>query len=158
MSHRAVIGVLVALVLGSGQSMQAQSAPVAAAVAVELVSVVPGTAVVDGDWCVGDVTTNPEIVLSARVVGSEGQVTDGKVVWQTCGNHLGGLPKKECQKGGSGRWKVAVISDLSFDSTPSIGTSFRLPILGFRLQYSPERRGLKQATSAPFNLDRTCPS
>ena len=155
MSHRAVIGVVVALVVGgSGVSMQAQST----AAVVSLISVVPGTAVVDGDWCVG---ADPQIVLTAHVVASQREVTAGKVVWQTCDDpsSLQGLPKEECQKGGSGRWKGVVISDLSFDSTPSLATSFRLPILGFRLQYSPgPRSGLKTATSAPFNLDRTCPS
>ena len=150
MFHRAVVGVIVALVAGSGASMQAQSA----AVAVNLVNVSPGAPAGVSDWCVG---SHPEVVLTAEVVGSQGLVTEGTVIWQTCEKHLGGLPKEECQKGGSGRWKTVVISDLSFDSTPSLATGFTLPILGFRLQYSPaQRRGLKAATSTPFNLDRTC--
>src|SRR5215208_3461344 len=128
MSHRAILGVVVALVASSGQSMQAQAQ--SAAPVVSLVSVVPGTAVVDGDWCVGTVGANPQIVLTAEVAGSQGLVTEGTVLWQTCGSHSGGLPKEECQRGGSGHWKTAVIGDLSFDSTPELSTSFTLPILG----------------------------
>ena len=153
MSHRAVVGVIVALVVGSGQSMQAAQP---AAVAVNLVSVEPGTPAGISDWCVG---VQQQVVLTAHVVvpPSQVEVTEGTVAWQVCESHKGGFPKEECQRGGSGRWKTAVISDLSFDSRPTLATSFRLPVLGFRLQYSPGRRsGLKAATSTPFNLDRTC--
>jgi hypothetical protein len=149
MSHRAVVGAILALVAGSGQSMQAQPA----AVAVNLVSVVPGTPAGVSDWCVGD----QKVVLTAHVVASQGEVTQGTIVWQTCQKGSSqGLPKEDCESHG-GRWASVVTSDLSFDSTPSLETPFSLPILGFRLQYSPTPgSGLKRAISEPFNLDRTC--
>lgn len=65
MSHRAVVGVIVALVAGSGASMQAQSA----AVAVNLVNVSPGAPAGISDWCVGD---HPQVVLTAEVVDLKG--------------------------------------------------------------------------------------
>ena len=149
MSHRAAVGVILALVAGSGQSMQAQPA----AVAVNLLSVVPGTPAGVNDWCVGD----QPVVLTAQVVASGVEVTQGTVAWQVCESHSGGLPKEGCQRGGSGRWKTSQFSELWFDSTPSLETPFRLPILGFRLQFSPvARSGLKRAIGEPFNLDRTC--
>jgi hypothetical protein len=149
MSHRVVAGLIVALVAGSGQPMEAQPAPVE----VNLVSVSPGTPAGVSDWCVGV----DQVVLTAHVVAAQGEVTEGTVAWQVCQSRSGGLPKEECQRGGSGRWAGAVISDLSFDSTPSLATNFPVPTLGFRLQYSPgQRSGLKRATSEPFNLDRTC--
>ena len=156
MSHRAVAGLIVlAVVAGSGQLMQAQRA----AVDINLVSVVPGTLTGAGDWCVG---TGP-VVLTAHVVAqaSQSEVTEGTVVWQVCERTVKGfpqgLPKEDCDGRGSARWGGAVISDLSDDSTPSLTTNFTVPILGFRLQYSPAPgSGFKRATSGPFNLDRTC--
>jgi hypothetical protein len=153
MSHRAGVGVILALVAGSGQSMQAQPA----AVTVNVLSVVPGTPAGVNDWCVGD-EGDQRVVITAQVVASGVEVTQGTVAWQVCEGHAGGLPKEECQRGGSGHWKTSQISELSFDhSTPSLDTPFRLPILGFRLQFSPvARSGLKRAIGEPFNLDRTC--
>ena len=151
MSHRVVAGLIVALVAGSGQPMEAQPAPVE----VNLVSVVPGAPAGVSDWCVGVVG---QVVVTAHVV-AQAEVTEGTVTWQVCQSRGGltALPKEECQRGGSGRWAPAIISDLSFDSTPSLATNFLVPTIGFRLQFSPgPRSGLKRATSEPFNLDRTC--
>jgi hypothetical protein len=155
MSHRAVAGLIVALVVGSGQSMQAQPA----AVEVSLVSVSPGAPTGDGDWCIGAEQT----VLTAHVVAlaSQSEVTQGTIVWQVCQRtekgFLPGLPKEDCDGRGSARWGGAVISDLSFDSTPSLATDPPAPVQGFRLQYRPAAgSGLKRATSQPFNLDHTC--
>ena len=152
MFHRAVAGVIVAFVAGSGQSLHAQPA----AVEVSLVSVSPGAPTGAGDWCV----SADQIVLTGHVVAlaSQSEVTEGTVVWQVCqGPSLDGLPKEECEGHGPARWAGAVISDLSFDATPSLATNFSVPILGFRLQYRPAPgSGFKRATSEPFNLDRTC--
>jgi hypothetical protein len=153
MSHRVVAGLIVALVTGSGQPTEAQPAPVE----VSLVSVSPGTPAGVSDWCVG---VGDQVVVTAHVVAAQAEVTAGTVTWQVCENRggvPGALPKEECQRGGSGRWVPAIISDLSFDSTPSLATNFQIPTIGFRLQFSPgSRSGLKRATSEPFNLDRTC--
>jgi hypothetical protein len=151
MSHRTLAGLIIALLASSGQS-EAQPA----AVEVSLVSVSPGTPSGDGDWCIGA----ERVMLTAHVVdlASQSEVTEGTIVWQVCQSPLlGGLPKEDCDGHGPARWAGAVISDLSFDSTPSIGTSPLVPVLGFRLQYRPAPgSGFKRATSESFNLDKTC--
>ena len=126
----------------------------AAAAHVSLVSVVPGSPSGDGDWCIGA----ERITLTGHVVDpSQNEVTNGTIVWEVCEGRQGGLPKEVCDGHGGGRWSPNLISDLSFDSTPSIGTSPRVPILGFRLQYRPAPgSAFTRATSASFNLDMTC--
>ena len=106
----------------------------AAAAQVSLVSVVPGSPSGDGDWCIGA----ERITLTGHVVdAAQNEVTNGTIVWEVCESQRGGLPREACDERGGGRWRGNVISDLSFDSTPSIGTSPRVPVLGFRLQYRP---------------------
>ena len=126
----------------------------AAAVEVSLVSVVPGTPSGEADWCIGAerVTTTAHVVDT-----SQNEVTQGTLVWQTCHGPRGGLPKEACDGPGSGRWTDVILSDLSFDSTPSIEPRPWVPVLGFRLQFRPvQGSGLKRTTSEPFNLDTTC--
>ena len=139
----------------SGSSPTAAKPPAqAAAVELSLVSVVPGTPSGDGDWCIGAqrVTTTAHVVDT-----SQNEVKQGTLVWQVCAGPHGGLPKEACDGSGSGRWRGEILSDLSFDSTPSIQPKPRVPVLGFRLQYQPvEGSGFKRTTSAPFNLDTTC--
>jgi hypothetical protein len=91
-------------------------------------------------------------------LASQSELTEGTIVWQVCeGPDFSGFPKEECDEPGPVRWKGAVQSDLSFDSTPSIGTSPVPPVLGFRLQFRPAPGShFKRATSVPFNLDTTC--
>lgn len=128
-----------------------------AAVEVSLVSVFPGTSSGDGDWCVG---AAERVTLTAHVVNtSQTEVTEGTVEFQTCDGPHGGLPKEACDGRGPGRWSTVTSIDLSLaDPTPSIGTSFSLPVLGFRLLYRPAQgSGLRRTTSESFNLDRTCP-
>ena len=160
MSHRTLAGLIVALVASSGQSPSDLSmAAQLAAVEVSLMSVSPGTPSGDGDWCIG---AAEEVMLTAHVVGlaSQSEVTEGTIEWQVCESRatLEGLPKEDCDDGhGPARWVGAVISDLSFDSTPSLSTFEDLPVLGWRLQYRPASgSGFKRATSESFNLDRTC--
>ena len=127
----------------------------AAAAQVSLVSVVPGSPSGDGDWCIG----TERITLTGHVVdASQNEVAEGTILWEVCEGRQGGLPKEACDGRSGGRWKPNVISDLAFDSTPSIGTSPRVPVLGFRLPYRPAPgSAFTKATSAPFNLDMTCP-
>jgi hypothetical protein len=136
----------------SATTVSTQAQPAAAEVS--LVSVSPGTPSGDGDWCIGA----ERVTLTAHVVNaSQIEVTDGTIVWQVCSGPQGGLPKETCDGHGPGRWSGAVLSDLSFDSTPSIGTNPTVPVLGFRLLYRPAPgSGLKRATSESFNLDMTC--
>src|SRR6187455_2770182 len=119
----------------------------AAAVEVSLVSVVPGTPSGDGDWCIGA----ERVTTTAHVVdASQNEVTQGTLVWQTCHGSRGGLPKEACDGPGSGRWAAEQLSDLSFDSTPSLEPKPRVPVLGFRLQYQPvQGSGFKRTTSEP---------
>lgn len=134
-------------------SVSTQGQPAAAEVS--LVSAFPGTPSGDGDWCIAA----ERVTLTAHVVNtSQIEVTVGTIVWQTCDGPQGGLPKEACDGRGPGRWSGVILSDLSFDSTPSIGTSPRVPVLGFRLLYRPAQgSGLKRATSESFNLNMTCP-
>jgi hypothetical protein len=136
----------------SATAVSAQAGP--AAVEVSLVSVVPGTPSGVGDWCIGD----ERVKLTAHVVDtSQNEMTEGTLEWQLCKGPHGGLPKEACDGQGGARWSGVIVSDLSFDSTPSIGTSPIPPVLGFRLLYSPAQgSGFKRATSEPFNLDTTC--
>jgi hypothetical protein len=124
------------------------------AVQVSLVSTVPGTPSGDGDWCIGA----ERVTLTAHVVDTfQNEVTEGTIVWQTCGGPHGGLPKEACDTQGGGRWRDVILSDLSSDSTPSISTRPRVPVLGFRLLYRPAQgSGSNRATSESFNLDTTC--
>jgi hypothetical protein len=157
MSHRTLAGLIVALVASSGQSpSDLSTAAQPAAVAVSLLSVSPATPSGD-DWCVDAAA---EVTLTAHVVdlASQSEVAEGTIEWQTCTSPtLEGLPKEDCDGHGPARWAGAVISDLSVDSTPSLHTRFVVPVLGFRLQFRPAPgSGFKRATSASFNLDRTC--
>jgi hypothetical protein len=138
---------------GSSATMVTTQAKPAAA-EVSLVSAFPGTPSGDGDWCIGA----ERVTLTAHVVNtSQSEVTEGTIVWQECDGPQGGLPKEACDGRGPGRWSGVILSDLSSDSTPSIGTSPRVPVLGFRLLYRPAPgSGLKRATSESFNLDQTC--
>jgi hypothetical protein len=132
-------------------STQAQPA----AVEVSLVSVSPGTHSGDGDWCIGA----ERVTLTAHVVDtSQNEVTEGTIVWQVCeGPHFEGFPKEACDGHGPARWSGVILSDLSFDSTPSISTDPLVPVLGFRLLYRPAPgSGFRRATSESFNLDKTC--
>jgi len=169
-SHRPVVGLIIALVASSGQSPVQPSALAEAAaptaVEVRLLDVTPGTPASNGvDWCVGSVASAPAVTLTADVVtlaAPQSEVSEGTVEWQVCesgGMPRQGSPKDGCDVGhGSARWRGAVLSDLSFDSTPSLVTRFQLPVLGFRLQYHPASgSGFERATSVSFNLDRTCP-
>ena len=136
----------------SAATVSTQAQP--ATVEVSLVSVVPGTPSGDGDWCIGAerVTTTAHVLDT-----SQNEVTQGTLVWQTCHGPRGGLPKEACDGPGSGRWTGEQLSDLSFDSTPSIEPRPRVPVLGFRLQFRPvQGSGFKRTTSQPFNLDTTC--
>jgi hypothetical protein len=131
-------------------STQAQPAPAE----VSLVSVFPGTPSGDGDWCIGA----ERVTLTAHVLNtSQVDVTEGTIVWQECDGPQGGLPKEACDGRGPGRWSGVALSDLSIDSTPSIGASPTVAVLGFRLLFRPAQgSGLKRATSESFNLDMTC--
>lgn len=153
MSYRAFASLIVAVVASSSLSVAAAQP---ALVDVSLFSVVPGTPSGGDVWCIGD----EPVVLTALVIDveSESEVTEGTIEWQVCqGPDLAGLPKEDCEAPGPARWAGAVLSDLSFDSTPSIGTTPIPPVLGFRLQFRPAPGGhFKRATSAPFNLDTTC--
>jgi len=158
MSHRTLAGLAITLIASLGQSPNAPSAAAQrAAVQAEVESVVPGTLTADGDWCVG---TAVEVVLTAHVIDltSQSDVTEGTLEWQVCQSpQLVGLPKEDCESHGSARWAGAVISDLSFDPTPSLRSRFVAPVLGWRLRYRAARgSGFKSATSEPFNTDRTC--
>jgi hypothetical protein len=154
MSHRAFAGLIVALGASSVLSLAGAQPGTAQ---VSLLSVVPGTPSGDGDWCVG--TARVMLTASAVDVASQSELTEGTIVWEVCESlSRGGFPKEVCDTGGgSARWRGAVLSHLSFDSSPSIGTSPRVPVLGFRLQYRPASgSALKGARSASFNLDTTC--
>ena len=169
MKSSVLTGLIVVLAASSGQSPsnaiaggvaspRVMAAAQLAAVDVSLVSVSPGTPSGGGDWCIDAVE---RVMLTAHVVdlATQREVTTGTVVWQVCqgGRSLEGFPKEACDAHGAARWGGAVISDLSFDSTPSIGSSPLVPVLGFRLQYRPAPgSGFKRATSEPFNLDKTC--
>jgi hypothetical protein len=153
MFHRTFIGLIVALV---ASSVLSPAAAQPAAVELSLLSVTPGTPSGDNEWCIGAARA----MLTAHVVdaASQSEVTEGTIVWQVCqGPDLGGLPKEDCEVPGAPRWVGAVLSDLSFDSTPSIGTAPNVPVLGFRLQFRPAPGGgFQRATSVSFNLDTTC--
>ena len=139
----------------SGSSPTAARPPAqAAAVVVSLVSVVPGNPSGDGDWCIGA----ERVTLTAHVVDtSQNEVTEGRLVWQTCHGSRGGLPKEACDGSGPGRWNAEQWIHLAIDSTPSIQPRPRVPVLGFRLQYQPAKgSGFKATTSESFNLDTTC--
>jgi hypothetical protein len=126
-----------------------------ASVQVSLMGVVPGTQSGNGDWCVG----TGEVVLTAVVVdpATQSEVNAGTLVWQVCNAPATGFPKEDCAAPGPARWRGAVLSDLAFDSTPSLGVEPIPPVLGFRLQFRPvQGSGLARSTSAPFNLDTTC--
>ena len=128
-----------------------------AGVQVSLISVVPGSPSGGGDWCIG----TGRVMLTAIVIdpSTQSEVTEGTLVWQVCESvsQLTGFPKEDCAGHGPVRWRGAVLSDLAFDSTPSIGTEPIPPVLGFRLQFRPAPgSGFARATSAPFNLDTTC--
>ena len=171
MKSSVLTGLIVVLAASSGQSPvhsnaiaggvaspRVMAAAQLAAVDVSLVSVSPGTPSGGGDWCIDAVE---RVMLTAHVVdlATQREVTTGTIVWQVCqgGRSLEGFPKEACDAHGAARWGGAVISDLSFDSTPSIGSSPLVPVLGFRLQYRPAPgSGFKRATSEPFNLDKTC--
>ena len=136
----------------SATTVSTQAQP--ATVEVSLVSVVPGTPSGDGDWCIGAerVTTTAHVLDT-----SQNEVTQGRLVWQTCHGSRGGLPKEACDGPGSGRWVGDMRSDLSLGSTPSIEPKPQVPVLGFRLQFEPvQGSGFKRTTSEPFNLDTTC--
>jgi hypothetical protein len=131
----------------SATTVSTQAQPTA--VEVGLVSVVSGTPSGDGDWCIG----TERITLTAHVVDtSQNEVTAGTIVWQTCEGPRGGLPKESCDGHGPGRWSGVILSDLSFDSTPSIGTSPRVPVLGFRLQYVPRRAAASKGQQASRSI------
>lgn len=155
MCRRAFAGLVVALSTSSVLFLAGAAQP--GTVAVSLLSVVPGAPSGDDGWCVG--TERVMLTAHAVDVASQTELTDGTIVWQVCGSlSRGGFPKEVCDTdGGSARWRGAVLSELSFDSSPSIGTSPTVPVLGFRMQYRPASgSGLKSATSASFNLDTTC--
>jgi hypothetical protein len=170
MCQRAMAGLIVALIgstaqaipiayeLSSGTDSSTSTRAQLASVAVTLLSVDPGTATGNGDWCIGA----NRVVLTGHVVdlASQTEVTEGMIEWQVCENPgtLEGLPKEDCdQRHGPGRWTGAVLSDLSFDATPSLSTDPLVSVLGFRLQYRPASgSGFKRATSQSFNLDSTC--
>jgi hypothetical protein len=160
MFHRTFAGLFVALVVSAVQSPSDLSAAAQpTALEVNLLSVSPGTPSGDGDWCV-DATPGSEVTITADVIDltSQSEVTEGTIVWQVCESQTEGLPKEACDgRHGPGRWVGEVISDLAFDSTPSLATRFTVPVLGFRLQFRPPSgSGFKRTTSASFNLDRTC--
>ena len=138
---------------GSSATTGSARAP-SAGVQVSLVNVVPGTPSGDGDWCIGA----ERVTLTAHVVDtSQNEVTEGRLVWQTCHGSRGGLPKEACDGSGPGRWNAEQWIHLAIDSTPSIQPRPRVPVLGFRLQYQPAKgSGFKATTSESFNLDTTC--
>jgi hypothetical protein len=120
-------------------------------------SVVPGTPTGDGDFCIG---TDRVMLTAIAFASTQIELTQGTIVWEVCESvsQLTGFPKEDCAgKGGPVRWRAAALTDLAFDSTPSIGTAPLVPVLGFRLQFRPAKgSGYARATSAPFNLDTTC--
>ena len=160
MSHRALAGLIVALVASSGQSpvqpsALAEAAPPAAAAVEILVSASTGTQTSEG-WCIDSA---PSVTLTAQVikVADQSEVTEGTIVWQVCQHNSEALPYADCDGRGPGRWTNAAMSFLSADPTPSI-TTFQVPLVrGWRLQFHPVRgSGLGSATFDSFNLDRTC--
>ena len=134
----------------SAATVSTQAQPAAVEVSV---SVSPGTLSSDGDWC----TAGQEATITAHVVASQSEVTEGTIVWQVCsGGRQGGLPKEACDGQGGARWSDQFVSPLSHDPTPSI-YSGPVPVLGWRLLYRPASgSGLKRATGEPFNIDKTC--
>ena len=137
----------------SAATVSTQAQPAAVQVSV---SVSPGTLSSDGHWCTGGL----EATLTAHVVASQTEVTEGTIVWQACagrGPNQGGLPKEACDGHGGARWSDQKFSTLSpADPTPSIGGG-PLTLLGWRLLYRPAPgSSLKRATSEPFNIDKTC--
>lgn len=163
MTHRNLAGLIALLAISPLSQVQASESDLSTAarlaeVQVNLMSVVPGTPSGGGNWCIG----TDRVMLTAIVVNpsTQSEVTEGTIEWQVCESpsQLTGFPKEDCAgRGGRARWRGAVLSDLAFDSTPSIGTEPIPPVLGFRLQFRPASgSGLARATSAPFNLDTTC--
>lgn len=163
MTHRTLAGLITLLAISPLSQVQASESDLSAAarpadVQVSLLSVVPGTPSGGGDWCIG----TERVMLTAIAIdpSTQSEVTEGTIVWEVCEStsQLTGFPKEDCaRKGGPVRWRGAALSDLAFDSTPSIGTAPLVPVLGFRLQFRPAKgSGLARATSAPFNLDTTC--
>src|SRR5262245_43653024 len=159
MSHRRLIGLIVALV--SVLLPAAAAPPASAPVEISIISVVPGTLSGPGHWCVGGVAGD-EILMTAHVVdvASQSELTDGWIEWQICESSRGGFPKESCDDGTGGpvRWRGATHQDLAIDSTPTLRTGQRFSVLGWRLQYRLNFPGpvYKGATSESFNLDRTC--
>jgi hypothetical protein len=153
MCYRTVAGLIVALVASSGWSLAAAKP---AAVEVSLVSVTPGTPSGDGDWCVGA----ERVTITARVVDLETQseVTEGLVWLQLCLSSAGVFPKEDCDAlPGAPRWQDAVGHDLSVVNPPFFTINPAGPVAGVRFRYVPAPGGaFKRATSASFNLDRTC--
>ena len=157
MSHRALAGLIVALVASSGQSPVQPSALAEAGppVAVEvLVTASPGTQTAAGDWCIGDA---PAITLTPQVHNTE-PVTEGTIVWQVCQQQHQSVPRVYCDgHGGHGRWSNQVMTFLSGPAPSSITTMQDELVQGWRVQFQPTHgSGLERATSDSFNLDRTC--
>jgi len=161
MSHRALVGLIITLVASSGQSPVQPSALAEAAppVAVQvLVSASPGTQTPDGDWCIGDapaITLMPQVLTLAS---PQMEVTEGTIVWQVCLHNQQSLPKEDCDGHGPGRWENSVMTFLSGPAPAFITTFQQVQVRGWRVQFQPTAgSGFKSGTSAPFNLDRTCP-
>ena len=100
------------------------------------------------------------VTITAQVldVAPQSPVTQGTLEWQVCSSPRGGFPKEVCDAdNGPARWSAAALSFLDFDPLTSLITWLTRPDLGFRLHFSPVPGGAyKRTTSASFNLDRTC--
>ena len=155
MPHRHLGRILVA---GVANAVVFPAVAQLAPVEVSLLSVSPGTASGDGDWCI---PTTGAVTLTAHAVdlSTSAEIAEGEIEWQFCVNRaLGGLPKEECARGGMGRWVGGVSSFLNLDSTPSIDPNPSVAIAGVRLKFRPAPGDhLKRDLSPSFNLDRTCP-
>ena len=159
MSHHTVAGLIVAL--GSSSVMSPAGAPPPAPavdVEVSLVSVVPGTEIAPGHWCVG---AGP-VRLTAHAVEliTNTELRVGAIEREVCDSPRGGFPKEVCDDtaGGSARWRSAGSQPLFVTPTPSILHSPMDLVRGWRLLYLPERHSgyEKGAMSASFDIGTTC--
>src|SRR5262245_51293372 len=184
MSHRALVGLIVALVASSGQSPVqlsafAEAAPPAPAptVKVELIDVeevvpypqggpsvlVPATLCPNQiDWLVGLGATRVLLTVHAIDLTSQThpELTEGEIASQHCALHRQSqsilVPRELCEVGHTARWDPgASFPDISLDHSPTFGFFPPLGGSGWRFQYIPvHRSSFESETSDSFNIYR----